>query len=61
MPEHYLQKVGALFMALPTVNIGDAAIGVVTLGTLIFWPRLGAFVCRGTSSRAAGRLRRRGC
>ncbi|MDI5419165.1 hypothetical protein MJI12_26265, partial [Salmonella enterica subsp. enterica serovar Kentucky] len=35
------QKVGALFMALPTVNIGDAAIGVVTLGTLIFWPRLG--------------------
>lgn len=41
VPEHYLQKVGALFMALPTVNIGDAAIGVVTLGTLIFWPRLG--------------------
>ncbi|WP_447403287.1 C4-dicarboxylic acid transporter DauA [Salmonella enterica] len=37
VPEHYLQKVGAL----PTVNIGDAAIGVVTLGTLIFWPRLG--------------------
>lgn len=36
VPEHYLQKVGALFMALPTVNIG-----VVTLGTLIFWPRLG--------------------
>ncbi len=31
VPEHYLQKVGALFMALPTVNIGDAAIGVVTL------------------------------
>ncbi len=28
VPEHYLQKVGALFMALPTVNIGDAAIGV---------------------------------
>ncbi len=27
-------------MALPTVNAGDAAIGVVTLGTLIFWPRL---------------------
>lgn len=36
VPEHYLQKVGALFMALPTVNIG-----VVTLGTLISWPRLG--------------------
>ncbi|STQ60296.1 sulfate transporter YchM [Pseudescherichia vulneris] len=32
VPEHYLQKVGALAMALPTLNLGDAAIGVVTLG-----------------------------
>ena len=35
------QKVGALFMALPTINVGDAAIGIVTLGILVFWPRLG--------------------
>ncbi|WP_407830037.1 C4-dicarboxylic acid transporter DauA [Trabulsiella odontotermitis] len=41
MPEHYLQKLGALVMALPSINIGDAAIGVVTLATLIFWPRMG--------------------
>ncbi|WP_097164359.1 C4-dicarboxylic acid transporter DauA [Enterobacter sp. CC120223-11] len=41
MPEHYWQKVGALAMALPGLNPGDAAIGVVTLGMLIFWPRLG--------------------
>ena len=41
VPEHYLQKVGALVMALPTINPGDAAIGIVTLGTLIIWPRLG--------------------
>lgn len=41
VPEHYLQKVGALAAALPTLNPGDAAIGVVTLGVLIFWPRLG--------------------
>jgi len=41
VPEHYLQKVGALAAALPTLNPGDAAIGAVTLGTLIFWPRLG--------------------
>ncbi len=40
MPEHYLQKIGALGMALPTLNPGDAAIGIVTLGTLILWPRL---------------------
>jgi SulP family sulfate permease len=41
MPEHYWQKVGALATAMPTINPGDAAIGVVTLAILIFWPRLG--------------------
>jgi SulP family sulfate permease len=40
VPEHYLQKVGALVMALPTINFGDAAIGVATLATLVLWPRL---------------------
>ncbi len=40
VPEHYLQKVGALVMALPTINIGDAAIGLTTLATLVLWPRL---------------------
>ncbi|MCL7653752.1 SulP family inorganic anion transporter, partial [Klebsiella pneumoniae] len=33
-PEQYLQKVGALFRALPTINVGNAAIGIVTLGIL---------------------------
>ncbi len=41
VPEHYLQKVGALVMALPSLNLGDAAIGVITLAVLILWPRLG--------------------
>ncbi|HBI09706.1 MAG TPA: C4-dicarboxylic acid transporter DauA [Franconibacter pulveris] len=41
VPGHYLQKVGALAMALPTTNTGDAAIGIVTLAVLILWPRLG--------------------
>lgn len=41
VPEHYLQKVGALAMALPTLHIGDAAVGIVTLAVLVFWPRLG--------------------
>lgn len=40
-PEHYWQKVAALAAALPTLNIGDTAIGVVTLAVLILWPRLG--------------------
>lgn len=41
VPEHYLSKVAALVMALPTLDIGDAAIGIVTLGVLIVWPKLG--------------------
>ncbi|MFD3237749.1 C4-dicarboxylic acid transporter DauA [Rahnella perminowiae] len=41
VPEHYLSKVAALIMALPTLDIGDAATGIVTLGILIFWPKLG--------------------
>ncbi|ELY3834921.1 C4-dicarboxylic acid transporter DauA [Cronobacter turicensis] len=41
MPEHYLPKVAALAVALTGLNPGDAAIGIVTLGTLIIWPRLG--------------------
>ncbi len=41
VPEHYLNKVAALAMAMPTLNFGDAAIGVVTLAVLILWPRLG--------------------
>ncbi|ELY2475823.1 C4-dicarboxylic acid transporter DauA [Cronobacter sakazakii] len=41
MPEHYLPKVAALAVALPGLNPGDAAIGIVTLGVLVFWPRFG--------------------
>lgn len=41
VPEHYLNKVAALAMAMPTMNMGDAAIGIVTLAVLIVWPRLG--------------------
>ncbi|WP_346843155.1 C4-dicarboxylic acid transporter DauA [Escherichia coli] len=41
VPEHYLQKVGALFMALPTNNLFYTSIVKVTLGILVFWPRLG--------------------
>jgi SulP family sulfate permease len=41
VPEHYVSKVAALVMALPTLDFGEAAIGIVTLGVLIFWPKLG--------------------
>lgn len=57
VPEHYLQKVAALAMALPTINVGDAAIGVVTLGILILWPGAAGRL-RG---HAGGQLARRRC
>lgn len=41
MPEHYMSKVMALVQAMPTLNIGDAATGIVTLAILIIWPKLG--------------------
>lgn len=41
VPERYLNKIAALAMAMPTINIGDAAIGIVTLAVLILWPRSG--------------------
>src|SRR5471030_1408684 len=41
MPEHYVSKVLALTQAMPTLNVGDALIGVVTLGVLVLWPKLG--------------------
>jgi SulP family sulfate permease len=40
MPEHYLERVGALARALPTVQWDDLAIGVLTLAILLLWPRL---------------------
>lgn len=41
MPEHYLSKLLVLVQAMPTLDIGDAAIGVMTLAVLIIWPKLG--------------------
>jgi len=41
MPEHYVGKVMALVQAMPTLDIGDALIGIVTLAVLVAWPKLG--------------------
>ncbi|BDH45606.1 sodium-independent anion transporter [Salmonella enterica subsp. enterica serovar Choleraesuis] len=40
MPAHFPQKVAVLVTALPDMNIYDGLIGIATLATLIFWPRL---------------------
>lgn len=40
MPESYVNKVTALFEALPTLHIADMLVGLITLLTLIFWPKL---------------------
>ncbi|HEI8864728.1 TPA: C4-dicarboxylic acid transporter DauA [Serratia odorifera] len=41
LPEHYLGKIYALLQAMPTLDIGDTLIGVLTLLTLVYWPKLG--------------------
>src|SRR5438093_2481803 len=40
MPEHYLERLGALLKALPTVRMADVAIGALTLAVLTLWPRV---------------------
>ena len=40
MPEHYLERVGVLARALPTVEWDDLAVGVFTLAVLLLWPRV---------------------
>lgn len=39
-PEHFLDRVAALAEAVPTAHWPDAAVGAITLFTLIVWPRL---------------------
>ncbi|OCA52329.1 C4-dicarboxylic acid transporter DauA [Photorhabdus namnaonensis] len=41
MPENYINKVAALFQALPTLYLSDTLIGLTTLAILIYWPKLG--------------------
>jgi SulP family sulfate permease len=40
MPEHYLERLGALLRALPTVRLADVSIGLITLAVLLLWPRV---------------------
>ncbi|PWC16308.1 C4-dicarboxylic acid transporter DauA [Brenneria corticis] len=41
VPEHYVEKVGALAQSMPTLRLGDTLIGVTSLAVLIGWPKLG--------------------
>lgn len=40
MPEHYLERVGVLARALPTVQWDDLAVGAFTLAVLLLWPKV---------------------
>jgi sulfate permease, SulP family len=40
MPEEYVERVGALARALPTLRWQDLAIGIFTLALLLLWPRI---------------------
>lgn len=40
MPEHFIERVGAIASALPTTHVPDLAIGLLTLTILLVLPRL---------------------
>jgi SulP family sulfate permease len=40
MPEHYLDRLEALLLALPSTRLEDVVIGSLTLALLICWPRV---------------------
>ena len=40
LPGHFLPRAIALARALPTLRIGDLAVGLVTLALLLLWPKL---------------------
>jgi SulP family sulfate permease len=40
LPEHYLERLRALLLALPTLRLPDLGIGALTLALLVLWPRL---------------------
>jgi len=40
MPEHYIDKVGAIFAALPTTHWPSLLVALATLALMLLWPRL---------------------
>lgn len=40
MPEHYVERVGAIVQALPSFSGPDFALGATTLVILLYWPRV---------------------
>lgn len=40
MPSHYIGKVSAIVQALPTINLADSAVGILTLIALTQWHKL---------------------
>ncbi len=40
MPDHYLERIHALWQAAPTVRLGDTLVGAATLGILLLWPKV---------------------
>lgn len=40
MPESYIGKVSAIINATPTFHIADTLVGLISLATLIIWPKL---------------------
>jgi SulP family sulfate permease len=63
MPEHYLEGLYALILALPSSRLADLAIGLLTFGLLLLWPRVSRslpapLVALGLAAAAAALLAR---
>ena len=64
MPDHFLERLGALLRALPTLQPADLLIGMLTLALLVLWPRVSlrvpsplvALACAALVGVAAARL-----
>ena len=54
MPEHFVERVQAIALALPSVRAPDLAIGLLTLAVLAFWPRLTRLVPAPLAALAIG-------
>lgn len=40
MPEHFLERVAAIWRALPSISFVELGVGLFTLAVLVFWPRI---------------------
>jgi SulP family sulfate permease len=56
LPEHYLERLHALVIALPTARLAELGIGGLTLAVLLLWPKLSRRIPSPIVALSAGAL-----